>query len=54
MISANVAQDAMRNHEWVQKLPWQYIEILAKLAEERDFEPGEVFFTKGNLRTVST
>ena len=47
MISASVALDLLCSHEWVQKLPWHYIEKLAKFAEERHFEPGEVLFHQG-------
>ena len=47
MISVNVALDAMRSYEWVQRLPRHYIEKLARLAEVRHFEPGEVLFHEG-------
>ena len=43
MISANVVLDAISSHEWVQRLPRQHIEKLAKLAEEKDFELGRRF-----------
>jgi CRP-like cAMP-binding protein len=48
MISANVVVDAMSSHEWVQRLPRQHIEKLAKLAEEKDFELGDVLFHQGD------
>lgn len=50
MITANAALDMMRSHEWVQGLPWHHIEKLAKLAEERHFEPSAVLFHQGDLR----
>ena len=53
MMSANVVLDAISSHEWVQRLPGQHIEKLAKLAEEKDFEPGDVLFRQGNQRTFS-
>jgi CRP/FNR family transcriptional regulator, cyclic AMP receptor protein len=49
MISTKVAWDTMSSLAWVQKLPWHNIEKLAKLAEERHFEPGEVLFHQGDL-----
>ena len=49
MISVNVALDTMRSYEWVQRLPRHHIEKLARLAEERHFEPGEVLFHQGDL-----
>lgn len=48
MISADVVLDAMSSHEWIQKLPGQHIERLARLAEEKDFEPGDVLFHQGD------
>jgi CRP-like cAMP-binding protein len=48
MISATVVLETMGSHEWVQKLSWHHIEKLAKLAEERSFEPGEVLFQQGD------
>ena len=52
MISANVVLDAMCSHEWVQRLPRQHIEKLAKLAEEKDFEPGDVLFHQGDRADI--
>jgi CRP-like cAMP-binding protein len=49
MITANVAVDAMRNHEWVQELPRRHIETLAELAEEKHFEAGEVLYRQGDF-----
>jgi CRP-like cAMP-binding protein len=49
MISTKVALDAMRNHEWVQKLSRHHIETLAELAEEKHFEPGEALYHQGDL-----
>ena len=48
MMSANVVLDAISSHEWVQRLPRQHIEKLAKLAEEKDFEQGDVLFHQGD------
>jgi CRP-like cAMP-binding protein len=49
MIGANFVVDILRNHEWARKLPWRQIEMLAKLAEERHFQPGEVLFQLGDI-----
>jgi CRP-like cAMP-binding protein len=48
MSSANIVLDAMSSHEWVQRLPRQHIEKLARLAEEKDFELGDVLFHQGD------
>jgi CRP/FNR family cyclic AMP-dependent transcriptional regulator len=45
MIIANVALNA----EWVRDLPRHDIEVLARLAEEKHFEPFEVLFHHGEL-----
>jgi CRP-like cAMP-binding protein len=47
MISASVAV-AMSNHKWVRELPQHHIEMLARLAEEKYFEPGEVLYYQGD------
>jgi CRP-like cAMP-binding protein len=49
MTSANLVADTLSNHEWAQKLPWEQIEILAKLAEEKHFQQGEVLFQLGDI-----
>ena len=47
MTSTNVAV-AIRNHKWVRELPQDHIEMLAKLAEEKHFDPGDVLYYQGD------
>jgi CRP-like cAMP-binding protein len=49
MISADIVVDTIGGHEWVQGLSKHHIEKLAKLGEERYFDPGEVLFAGGDL-----